>query len=260
MQTRRRQNGGVKVHPSLAKKPKKSMEKTKRTKKSYKLKYHTTALKTLKRKIKKRVTDDSPQALLKGFRLSTEFLRKILKRYERIFHNANATKLSNYSIFLSILATSLFTVARKNEDLIDAEKNPHVLNEEIAVLEPHEYVERFLDFIEEEDIAKELKEAAAEYFAKELRSPKRMMTGNVENDLEELEEEYLELSHFIQDVNTAVAETIRNYSKVLKESKALNNNVNLNELILGLTEVKIGANEPNKNILELDDLLTRLLL
>jgi hypothetical protein len=60
-----------------------------------------------------------------------------------------------------------------------------------------------------------------------------------------VEQEYLSYSGFIRDSVSAVKETIKKYSSELKTKKKIENNVNIDDLIMGLTAVKIKGNKNN---------------
>jgi hypothetical protein len=239
--------GGVKEYPSLALEAKRKVStvyKPKMTKK-FKVK-HLKKFKTLKRKLEK-VTNNSDVGQIKSYKLCLAFIDKFLKKYETIMNTKNSEKQSNYSLFASILAIALSKVNEEYDDIIDESELLNNNNTVNLIQNPDEYLEKYLEYVEDEDIIGDFEKVIEKYFNTTNRTNNYRMELNNSNNGNNIEQEYVDYSGFIRDSVSAVKETIREYSSELKTKKKIANNVNIDDLIMGLTAVKIkGA--PNNTI------------
>ena len=185
------------------------------------------------------------------------FIKLFIKRADRIANSNNTGRKDNYDIFASILKENLIEVNEKYEDIIDNEKFENNNNN---LVNPLEYLEKYIKLVKDEKIVDEFNKAVDEYY----ENP-----GN-----NNTKEEYNDLYNFLNDSANAVKETIRKYSGDLKSKKSaameeendsniaqalvpasaaameeensgrLNTNLNINSLISGFSAVKVN-NNPN---------------
>lgn len=244
-----RTNGGSKVHSSLLPKTtaKTSTVFIKKPKKTHHLK-HNSKLKTLKiKKIVKQIKqesanieyDDSPEGLIKSLHLTTAFVKQFIKKYDRVMNEKNNEKKANYAIFMTLLAEELAVVAQDNADLIDDEE---LLDKERVFKEPAEYVEDYLDFIDD-DIVDDFKEASDKFFSKNNNNANKMKENNNNSSVNNNRESYLGLSSLIHSTNKAIYNVIRNYADTLKAKKDVN--IDVMKIISDLTAIKLSENKPN---------------
>jgi hypothetical protein len=245
--------GSGKIHPSLApvEQKKKSTVYLSKPKKTYRLKskLKSRKFKTLKRKIEKEV-DDSDLGQLKSYKLCLAFIEKFLEKYEAVMNSGNVEKESNYSMFATMLASNLSDVNKEYDDIIDESEiinnNNNNNNLMKIVRNPYDYLEKYLEYVEDEDILGDYEKVIEEYF-NSFNTNKyntHKMIINKDNDTN-VEQEYLSYYGFIRDSISAVKETIKKYSGDLKAKKKIANNVNIDDLIMGLTAVKIKSNKNN---------------
>jgi hypothetical protein len=83
--------------------------------------------------------------------------------------------------------------------------------------------------------------------------------NNNNNNNTNTAQEYITYSGFIKDSVTAIKETIKKYSSELKTKKKIANNVNIDDLIMGLTAVKIkgSTNNVKSNVVLTNDFLNK---
>lgn len=226
--------GGVKKFLSLVNKPKSRVSTVFKPRKITKRKHYLLKpkrFKTLKRKIEKEV-DDSDLGQLKSYKLCLAFIEKFLKKYETVMNLGNVEKESNYSLFVSMLATNISKVNEEYSEIIDESEltNNSIIN--ILLEKPDEYLEKYIEYVEEEDILKDYKKAIEKYFNSFNKNKMNINNNNSE-------QEYITYSSFIRDSVNAVKETIIKYSTELKTKKKIANNINIDDLVMGLTAVKI---------------------
>jgi len=234
--------GGVKVSSDLFKKPEKKVYIPK-LKKTRKFKHYLKArqLKTLKRKIEKEV-DDSDLGQLKSYKLCLSFIEKFLKKYETVMNSGNSIKESNYSMFATMLAAGISQVNEEYKEIVDEtnflnnNNNNNIMN--ILIRNPYDYLEKYIEYIEDEDIIEDYEKAIGKYFS---TFNKNKMNFNNNNNTEQ---EYITYSGFIRDSVNKIKDTIKKYSSELKTKKKISNNVNIDDLIMGLTVMKIKGS-PN---------------
>jgi hypothetical protein len=234
--------GGVKVHTSLIpeERKKKSSVYVPKPKKTFKMKYlRRKPFKTLKRKIEKEV-DDSDLGQLKSYKLCLAFIEKFLEKYEDVMNSGNGIKASNYSMFATMLAAGLSIVNEEYKEIIDESEflnNNNVVNG--LAKNPDEYLENYIEYIEDEDVIEDYEKVMSKYFNSFNKN--RMNFNNNNNNTEQ---EYITYSGFIKDSVSSIKDTIKKYSSELKTKKKINNNVNVDDLIMGLTVMKIKGS-PN---------------
>jgi hypothetical protein len=241
--------GSGKVHTSLIpeEKKKKSSVFIAKPKKSFKLKSHikSRGFKTLKKKIEKEV-DDSDYGQIKSYKLCLAFIERFLEKYEIVMNSGNTEKETNYSLFATMLAVNLSQVNEAYDEIIDESDflNNNVNNVmNVLVRNPYDYLENYLEYVKDEDVLGDYEKAIDKYF-NSLTSSKMNFNNNNKNNTND-EQEYLSYSGFIRDSVSAVKETIKKYSSELKTKKKIANNVNIDDLIMGLTAVKIKGNKNN---------------
>jgi hypothetical protein len=255
--------GGVKISSELFNKPKSRVStvfKPKKISKTIKRKEYLKhkRFKTLKRKIEKEV-DDSDLGQLKSYKLCLAFIEKFLKKYEAVMNSGNIEKESNYSMFATMLAAGISRVNEEYEEIIDESdflnnNNNNVIN--ILAKNPYEYLENYIEYIEDEDVIEDYEKVIDKYFNSFNKN--KMNLNNNNNS----EQEYIAYSGFIKDSVSAVKDTIKKYSSELKTKKKINNNVNIDDLIMGLTVMKIkGApnihNIPKENVILNNDFFNK---
>lgn len=250
-------NGGGKVHPSAAptvkSKSKSGIKLYKNTRKRFKSlanakrKYGMRKpLKTLKRKIKETEEDTSDVGVIKSFILCKKFIKVFLKKYDMVMNSNNQEKRANYSIFSTMLASSILTVVNEYDRIVDDEDLQLSNNDEKLYSEPEEYLEEFIDFIDEDDTVEDFANISIKYYDTMFNNTGMNMNNNNKNSLRD---EYLEYYGFLHDISKAVVDVIKKYSIELKSKNKITENVNIDSLISGLTSMKIkGANTPKENI------------
>ncbi len=258
--------GSGKVHQSLAPVPKKKISTVyvAKPEKSFKVKkfLKQKKFKTLKKKIEKEV-DDSDLGQLNSYKLCLAFIEKFIEKYDMIMDSKKSDKISNYSLFATMLASSLSEVNEDYEDIIDENdilNNNNIMN--VLSKNPFEYLEKYIEYIEDEEILEDYEKVLDKYYNSILSA--RMQFNNNTNSNTNVKEEYIEYSGFIKDSVTAIKETIKEYSNVLKTKKKIANNINIDNLIMGLTAVKIKDSTDNikskvvkSNIVLSNDFLNR---
>jgi hypothetical protein len=247
--------GGVKVYSALRPlerdKPSRGIKvyrNTKRKSKTFgKHKYRVKSkLKTLKRKIKETEEDTTDIGVIKSFLLCKKFIKTFLKRYDMVMNSNDVEKQTNYDIFASMLAANISSIVEEYSRIIDDEKLLLNTNEKLNILykDPEEYLEEFIDFIEEDDTVEDFAKIATEYYEKPLKSNANMKnTNNNNNNTNSLRDEYLEYYWLLHDTSKGVISVIKKFSLELKSKKKIANNVDINSLIMGLTAVKIKGAE-----------------
>ena len=254
--------GGVKLHPTLAPQPKnkKSTVYLPKPNKTFKKKRYLKQrrFKTLKKKIEKEV-NNSDLGQLKSYKLCLAFIEKFLQKYENVMNSGNGEKESNYSMFATMLASSISKVNEKYEEIIDEtdllnNNNNNVMN--VLTKNPYDYLEKYIEYIEDEDILEDYEKVIDKYF-NSFNNTK--MNTNNNNTNTNVQQEYITYSGFIKDSVSAVKETIKNYSSELKTKKKIENNVNIDDLIMGLTAVKIkgSTNNVKSDVILSNDFLNR---
>jgi hypothetical protein len=258
--------GGVKVHQSLTPqlKNKKSRVYLQKPKRTFKTKRYLKQrrFKTLKKKIEKEV-NNSDLGQLKSYKLCLAFIEKFLEKYETVMNSGNVEKESNYSMFATMLAASLSQVNEEYEEVIDESdllnnNNNNVMN--VLTTNPYEYLEKYVEYIEDEEILEDYEKIVDEYFNSFNTNKYNKHKMNINNnDKNNSEQEYIAYSGFIKDSVAAVKETIKKYSSELKTKKKIANNVNIDDLIMGLTAVKIkgSTNNVKSNVGLTNDFLNR---
>jgi hypothetical protein len=247
--------GGVKKFPSVVNKPKSRVSTVFKPRKTHKRKYYLIKpkrFKTLKRKIEKEV-DDSDLGQLKSYKLCLAFIEKFLKKYETVMNSGNVEKESNYSMFATILAASLSQVNEEYKEIVDESdllNNNNVMN--ILTKNPDEYLENYIEYVEEEDVIDDYEKAIEKYFNSFNKNKMNINNNNSE-------QEYITYSSFIRDSVSAVKDTIKKYSSELKTKKKIANNVNIDDLIMGLTVMKIkgSTNSSKSNVVLTNDFLNK---
>jgi hypothetical protein len=254
--------GGVKISSNLFNKPKSRVSTVyiPKPKKAFKTKRYLKErrFKTLKKKREKEV-DDSDLGQLKSYKLCLAFIEKFLTKYEAVMNSGNVEKEANYSMFATMLAANLSYVNKEYDEIIDESdivnnnnnNNNNVMN--ILTTNPYEYLENYLEYIEDEDILEDYEKVIDEYFNSfnTNKYNKHKMVINNNNNNNNSEQEYIAYSGFIRDSVSAIKDTIKKYSSELKTKKKINNNINIDDLIMGLTVMKIkGApNAPKENVI-----------
>lgn len=247
--------GAGKVHNSLVFKPKNkrsTVYKPKNkflTKKKDRLRRRKT-LKTLKRKIEKEV-NNSDLGALNSYKLCLAFIKQFIKKYESVMNSGNVEKSSNYSLFATMLGSAISSVNEEYSEIVDDDElteNENVTN--LLTHDPNEYLENYLDYIEDNEILEEYDNIMGKYF-----NGNRMEFNNNSNNIRN---EYITYSGFIRDSAEAIKQTIKEYSGELKTKKKIANNVNIDDLIMGLTAIKIkGAPNAKSNVVLSNDFLNR---
>ena len=246
--------GGVKVHSALRPleraKPSRGIKvyrNTKRKSKTFgKHKYRVKSkLKTLKRKIKETEEDTTDIGVIKSFLLCKKFIKTFLKRYDMVMNSNDIEKQTNYDIFASMLAANISSIVEEYSRIIDDEKLLLNTNEKLNILykEPEEYLEEFIDFIEEDDTVEDFAKIATEYYEKPHKSNANMNNNNNNNNTNSLRDEYLEYYWLLHDISKGVISVIKKFSLDLKSKKKIAENANIDSLIMGLTAVKIKGAE-----------------
>jgi hypothetical protein len=245
--------GSGKVHTSLIpeEKKKKSSVYIAKPKKSFKLKSHikSRGFKTLKKKIEKEV-NDSDYGQIKSYKLCLAFIERFLEKYEIVMNSGNTEKETNYSLFATMLAANLSQVNEEYDEIIDESEflnnnnnNNNVIN--VLARNPYDYLENYVEYVEDEDVLGDYEKVIDKYFNSLNKSKMVFNNNNNNKNKNDVEQEYLSYSSFIRDSVNAVKETIKNYSSELKTKKKIANNVNIDDLIMGLTAVKIKGNKNN---------------
>lgn len=253
--------GGVKVHTSLIpeEKKKKSTVYVSKPKKTLKPKHYLKVkrFKTLKKKIEKEV-NNSDLGQLKSYKLCLAFIEKFLEKYETVMNSGNGEKQSNYSMFATMLAASISEVNEDYDEIIDENdllnnNNNNVMN--VLTKNPYDYLEKYIEYIEDEDILDDYEKVIDKYF----NSFNSTKMNNNNNNNTNIAQEYITYSGFIKDSVTAIKETIKKYSSELKTKKKIANNVNIDDLIMGLTAVKIkgSTNNVKSNVVLTNDFLNK---
>jgi hypothetical protein len=246
--------GGVKISSTLLNKPKRRVSTVyiPKPKKTFKMKHlRQKRFRTLKRKIEKEV-DDSDLGQLKSYKLCLAFIEKFLKKYEAVMNSGNVEKQSNYSMFASMLAAGLSEVNEDYDEIIDETEfmnnnNNTVMNTLIS--NPSDYLEKYLEYIEDEDILEDYEKAMEKYF--------NSFNKNKINNNNNSDQDYITYSGFINNSVNAVKGTIKKYSGELKTKKKIANNIDIDDLIMGLTAIKIKGVPTNKNIMLSNDFLNK---
>lgn len=160
-------------------------------------------------------------------------------------NSSNQEKRANYSIFATMLASNILEVVNEYDRIVDDE-NLHISNnDERLYSEPEEYLEEFIDFIDEDDTVEDFANIVIEYYDSMFNKNKMEMNNNTNS----LREDYLEYYGLLHDTSKAVIGVIKKYSLELKEKNKIAENVNIDSLISGLTAIKIkGVNAPKENI------------
>jgi hypothetical protein len=244
--------GAGKVHGSLVREAKpKNQRVTLRKKKSRQVrnrllpKYglsQKNRLYTLKKKLEEE--DPSDKGLIKNFLRANRFIKVFTENYDTIIESTNKDKLSNYSLFASMLAANIVSVVKEYNRIIDDDDLDNSAEE--LNLYPNEFLEDFVEYIEEHKIADKFTNYAIKYFKRSR--PNRMSNES----LEELEEKYKEYQGLLDDTVKAVKKTIKEYSldervsQNVSHKMAVNND--LNDLISGLSVMKV--NESNNKLNE----------
>lgn len=247
--------GRGKVHNSLINKPKNKISSVFRpksvflTKKKDKFKRRKT-LKTLKKKIEKEV-NNSDIGALNSYKLCLAFINQFIKKYELVINSGNIGKSSNYSLFATMLGSAISSVNKEyNEIIDDAEltENENITN--ILTRDPSIYLENYLDYIEENEILEDYENIIDKFF-----NTNKMEFNNNNNNIQN---EYITYSGFIRDSAAAIKETIREYSGELKTKRKIANNVNIDDLIMGLTSIKIkGTPNIKSNVVLSNDFFNK---
>lgn len=198
--------------------------------------------KTLKKKIEKEV-NNSDIGQIKSYKLCLAFIEKFLEKYETVINSGNVEKESNYALFATMLASGLSEVNENYDEIIDETEfmnnnNNNVVN--TLVKNPSDYLEKYIEYIDDEDVIEDYEKAIEKYF--NTFNKNKMITNNNNNNSEQ---DYITYSGFIKDSVAAIKDTIRKYSGELKSKKKIANNVNIDDLIIGLTAVKIKSNKNN---------------
>jgi hypothetical protein len=256
-------NGGGKVHASVApvvkdksngrvklyrdtKKKSKSLANAKKKYGMRKSLKRLKTLKTLKRKIKETEEDTTDVGVIKSFILCKKFIKVFLKKYDVVRNSNNAEKISNYSVFATMLASNILEVVNEYDRIVDYEDLHLSNNDEKFYSEPEEYLEEFIDFIDKDDTVEDFANIVIEYYDSMFNKNKMDMNNINKASLEEDYKEYYGLLH---DTSKAVIDVIKNYSLELKQKNKIAENVNIDSLISGLTAIKIkGVNAPKENI------------
>ncbi len=240
--------GAGKIYGSLSTPAKPSIQRVKNTKKKsltrnrllqkYGLK---RKFRTLKKKLKEEDTSDI--GVLKSFIRANRFIELFIKKYDTVMKSNNEDKRSNYSLFATMLASNILSVVKQYERIVDDDDLHLNNNAEELLINPNEFLEDFIEFVEEDKTADEFANIAIKYF--KASRPNRMEANN--QDFEDLEEDYKEYQGFLQDTVTAVKDTIKEYSldEKIKDKMA----ININSLVMGMSAMKVkGASNTITNI------------
>lgn len=213
-------------------------------------------LKHIKKTQRTMELDDSPEGIVESLRITTMFVRRVLNRMEN--QNVNANSRANTSIFLSFLASKLYSVAKNHVALLteDEEENEtksnvsELYNESRLLEDTNEYVSDFFDIIESEELAANFIRVADEYHEKLVNNTLNTMNmRKITVNIAELEEEYRQYSNFLQDTNRAVWDTIREYDGYVLQTN--NKRVaTVDDIIHGLSAMRVTSNSlvSNNNI------------
>jgi hypothetical protein len=248
--------GAGKVHGSLVREAKpKNQRVTIRKKKSRQVrnrllpKYglsQKNRLYTLKKKLEEE--DPSDKGLIKNFLRTIRFIKLFTKHYDTVIESNNENKSLNYSLFASILASKILSVINEYYSIVDNKlfNNNNNNNVKKLLKDPNEFLEDFVEYIEEHKIADKFTNYAIKYFKKS--QPNRMSNESIE----ELEENYKEYQGLLEDTVAAVKNTIKEYSLDERVSQNVSQkmevNNDLNDLISGLSVMKV--NESNNKLNE----------
>jgi hypothetical protein len=235
--------GSGKIYQSLAPelKNKTSIKYLPKPKRTFKVKQFLKQkkFKTLKRKIEKEI-NNSDIGQLKSYKLCLAFIEKFLEKYETVMNSGNAEnaeKESNYSLFATMLAIALSQVNEEYEDIVNESElinnNNNTMNN--LIKNPYDYLEKYIEYIEDEDVIEDYEKVIDKYF----NSFNKNQMKNNNNNNNNSEQEYIAYSGFIRDSVEALKGTIKKYSNELKSKKKIANNVNIDDLIMGLTAIKI---------------------
>lgn len=226
----------------------------KRTKPKNKSINHT--LKHIKKTQRTMELDDSPEGIVESLRITTTFVRRILDRMEN--QNVNENAKANTSIFLSFLASKLYSVAKNHVALLTEEEEENetksnvseLYNESRLLEDTNEYVSDFFDMIESEELAANFIRVADEYHEKLVNNTLNTMNmRKITVNIAELEEEYTQYANFLQDTNRAVWDTIREYDSYVLKSN--NKRVaTVDDIIHGLSAMRVTSSSvvTNNNI------------
>ena len=164
-------------------------------------------------------------------------------------NSGDTEKESNYSMFATMLAANLSQVNEEYNDIIDENDflNNNVNNVmNVLTKNPYDYLENYLEYVEDEDIVGDYEKVIEEYFNSFNTNKYNMNKMSINNNNNKnIEQEYLSYYGFIRDSVSAVKETIKKYSGDLKAKKKIANNVNIDDLIMGLTAIKFNGNKNN---------------
>jgi hypothetical protein len=253
--------GAGKVHGSLVRetKPKNQRVKNKTKKKSRQVrnrllpKYglsQKNRLNTLKKKLEEE--DSSDRGVGKNFLRAIRFINVFTEKYDVVMESNNGDKRSNYSLFATMLAANILSVVKEYNRIIDDEELYLNNNADELLASPNEFLEEFVEYIEEDKIADTFGSYAIKYFKKSR--PNRMEINN--KSFEELEENYKEYRGLLEDTVSAVKNTIKEYSldEKIQEKIAVNND--LNDLVEGMLFMKI--NRENKSVNDLSSMFKTL--
>lgn len=213
-------------------------------------------LKHIKKTQRTMELDDSPEGIVESLRITTMFVRRILNRMEN--QNVNANSRANTSIFLSFLASKLYSVAQNHVALLmeeeeenETKSNVSKLYDESRLLEDtNDYVSDFFDMIEAEELSANFIRVADEYHEKLVNNTLNTMNmRKITVNIAELEEEYRQYSNFLQDTNRAVWDTIREYDDYVLQTN--NKRVaTVDDIIHGLSAMRVTSSSlvNNNNI------------
>lgn len=266
--TRKNTKGGGKVYSSMLTKPPKIHKKITKKRKGHVAhgKYlKKMSLHRLTQKMKHRKYDITPGDLRNNFKSVILFLEKFIEKNEKIQNSNDNTKKENYSIFLSILSENIYSIVIENSDLISDDYKDDLFNLEKASLYSSEYIENFLRYVIEEDINNQFKNTTKTLFKiKKKLDMGEMNMNNTNKKLEDIQQDYIDLSHFIDEINKAVIHTIKDYYIDLRTKNKINKALDIDDLIRGFTLVKIVNNRNkennNKNINALNSIFLKLQL
>lgn len=257
--------GAGKVHGSLVReaKPKNQRVKNKTKKKSRQVrnrllpKYglsQKNRLNTLKNKLDEE--DPSDRGIGKNFLRAIRFIKVFTENYDVVMDSNNGVRKSNYSLFATMLAANILSVVKEYHRIIDDDDLYLNNNAEELLTSPNEFLEDFVEFIEEDKTADTYAKYVKQYIKRS--HPNRMMTNN--KSFEELEENYKEYSGLLEDTISAVKTTIKKYSldervsQNVSQKMAVNND--LNDLVESMFSMKI--NRENKSVNDLSNMLKML--
>ncbi len=257
--------GAGKVHGSLVReaKSKNQRVKNKTKKKSRQVrnrllpKYglsQKNRLNTLKKKLEEE--DPSDRGIGKNFLRAIRFIKAFTENYDVVIDSNNGVRRSNYSLFATMLATNILSVVEEYDSIIEDDDLYLNNNAEELLVSPNEFLEDFVEYIENNKIADKFAKYAIKYFKRS--HPNHMMTNN--KSFEELEENYREYQGLLDDTVKAVKTTIKKYSldervsQNVSQKMAVNND--LNDLVEGMFGMKI--NRENKSVNDLSNMLKTL--